>query len=140
MKAVGYQHSLPIQDETSLIDVELPRPSPSGRDLLVRVMAISVNPVDAKMRLRSEPQNGSHRVLGWDASGIVERVGPQVTLFNEGDPVFYAGAIDRQGTNAEFHLVDERLVGPKPQLSLSRGGGRGSAYGDYCLGDALRSP
>ena len=118
MKAVGYQHSLPIQDEASLIDVELPRPSPSGRDLLVRVLAISANPVDAKMRLRSEPQNSSPRVLGWDASGIVEAVGPEVTLFNCGDAVFYAGAIDRQGTNAEFHLVDERLVGPKPR-SLS---------------------
>ncbi len=81
-------------------------------------MAISVNPVDAKMRLRSEPQNGSPRVLGWDASGIVEAVGPEVTLFDRGDAVFYAGAIDRQGTNAEFHLVDERLVGPKPR-SLS---------------------
>ena len=115
MKAVGYQHSLPIQDEASLIDVELPRPSPSGRDLLVRVLAVSVNPVDAKMRLRSAPQKGSHRVLGWDASGIVEAVGPEATRFNPGDAIFYAGAIDRQGTNAEFHLVDERLVGPKPR-------------------------
>ena len=118
MKAVGYQHSLPIQDEASLIDIELPRPSPSGRELLVRVLAISVNPVDAKMRLRSAPQNGLHRVLGWDASGIVEDVGQEATLFKRGDAVFYAGAIDRQGTNAEFHLVDERLVGPKPR-SLS---------------------
>ena len=118
MKAVGYQHSLPIQDASSLMDVEVPRPLPSGRDLLVRVLAISVNPVDAKMRLRSAPQNGLHRVLGWDASGIVEDVGREATLFNRGDAVFYAGAIDRQGTNAEFHLVDERLVGPKPR-SLS---------------------
>jgi NADPH:quinone reductase len=118
VKAVGYQHSLPIQDEASLIDVEVPRPLPSGRDLLVRVLAISVNPVDAKMRLRSAPQDGLHRVLGWDASGIVEDVGREATLFNRGDAVFYAGAIDRQGTNAEFHLVDERLVGPKPR-SLS---------------------
>jgi zinc-binding alcohol dehydrogenase family protein len=100
------------------MDVEVPRPLPSGRDLLVRVLAISVNPVDAKMRLRSAPQNGLHRVLGWDASGIVEDVGPEATLFNRGAAVFYAGAIDRQGTNAEFHLVDERLVGPKPR-SLS---------------------
>jgi zinc-binding alcohol dehydrogenase family protein len=100
------------------MDVEVPRPLPSGRDLLVRVLAISVNPVDAKMRLRSAPQNGLHRVLGWDASGIVEDVGREATLFNRGDAVFYAGAIDRQGTNAEFHLVDERLVGPKPR-SLS---------------------
>lgn len=118
MKAVGYRHSLPIQDASSLMDVEVPRPLPSGRDLLVRVLAISVNPVDAKMRLRSAPQNGLHRVLGWDASGIVEDVGREATLFNYGDAVFYAGAIDRQGTNAEFHLVDERLVGPKPR-SLS---------------------
>ena len=118
MKAVGYRHSLPIQDASSLMDVEVPRPLPSGRDLLVRVLAISVNPVDAKMRLRSVPQNGLHRVLGWDASGIVEDVGREATLFNPGDAVFYAGAIDRQGTNAEFHLVDERLVGPKPR-SLS---------------------
>jgi NADPH:quinone reductase len=118
VKAVGYRHSLPIQDASSLMDVELPRPLPSGRDLLVRVLAISVNPVDAKMRLRSVPQNGLHRVLGWDASGIVEDVGREATLFNRGDAVFYAGAIDRQGTNAEFHLVDERLVGPKPR-SLS---------------------
>lgn len=118
MKAVGYQHSLPIQDASSLMDVEVARPLPSGRDLLVRVLAISVNPVDAKMRLRSAPQNGLHRVLGWDASGIVEDVGREATLFNRGDAVFYAGAIDRQGTNAEFHLVDERLVGPKPR-SLS---------------------
>jgi len=118
VKAVGYQHSLPIQDASSLMDVEVPRPLPSGRDLLVRVLAISVNPVDAKMRLRSAPQDGLHRVLGWDASGIVEDVGREATLFNRGDAVFYAGAIDRQGTNAEFHLVDERLVGPKPR-SLS---------------------
>ena len=118
MKAVGYRHSLPIQDASSLMDVEVPRPLPSGRDLLVRVLAISVNPVDAKMRLRSAPQNGLHRVLGWDASGIVEDVAREATLFNRGDAVFYAGAIDRQGTNAEFHLVDERLVGPKPR-SLS---------------------
>jgi NADPH:quinone reductase len=118
VKAVGYRHSLPIQDASSLIDVEVPRPLPSGRDLLVRVLAISVNPVDAKMRLRSAPQNGLHRVLGWDASGIIEDIGREATLFNPGDAVFYAGAIDRQGTNAEFHLVDERLVGPKPR-SLS---------------------
>ena len=118
MKAVGYRHSLPIQDASSLMDVEVPRPLPNGRDLLVRVLAISVNPVDAKMRLRSAPQNGLHRVLGWDASGIVEDVGREATLFNRGDAVFYAGAIDRQGTNAEFHLVDERLAGPKPR-SLS---------------------
>jgi zinc-binding alcohol dehydrogenase family protein len=118
VKAVGYHQSLPIQDASSLTDLDVPRPTPGSHDLLVRVLAVSVNPVDAKMRLRSAPQNGSPKVLGWDASGIVEDVGPEVTLFNPGDAVFYAGAIDRQGTNAEFHLVDERLAGPKPR-SLS---------------------
>jgi len=118
MKAVGYRHSLPIGEESSLIDMELPHPSPTGRDLLVRVCAVSVNPVDAKIRLGAQPQNGEHRVLGWDASGIVEAVGLEATLFKPGDAVFYAGAIDRPGTNAELHLVDERLVGPKPK-SLS---------------------
>ena len=118
MKAVGYRHSLPINEESSLIDMELPCPSPTGRDLLVRICAVSVNPVDAKIRLGFQPQNGEHRLLGWDASGIVEAAGPEATLFKPGDAVFYAGAIDRPGTNAELHLVDERLVGPKPK-SLS---------------------
>ena len=114
MKAVGYRHTLPIGENESLSDIELPRPVPGGRDLLVRVMAISVNPVDAKMRLRSKPNGAEYRVLGWDAAGVVEAVGAAVELFKVGDQVFYAGALERPGTNAEFHLVDERLVGPKP--------------------------
>jgi NADPH:quinone reductase len=114
MRAVGYQTSLPIHDPKSLVDIDLPRPSPSGRDLLVDVKAVSVNPVDTKVRKRAQPEAGAWKVLGWDAAGIVVEAGPQVSLFKPGDAVFYAGAINRPGTDAEFHLVDERIVGRKP--------------------------
>ncbi|MCW6508452.1 zinc-binding alcohol dehydrogenase family protein [Lichenifustis flavocetrariae] len=117
MRAVGYQTSRPIADPASLIDIELPKPSPNGRDLLVAIHAVSVNPVDTKVRKRAQPEAGQWKVLGWDAAGIVEAVGPEVKLFRPGDAVFYAGAIGRQGTNAEFHLVDERIVGHKPATS-----------------------
>jgi len=115
MRAVGYRQSQPIAAETSLIDLDLPEPKAAGRDLLVEVKAISVNPVDTKVRVRSQPAEGQTSVLGWDAAGIVKAVGPEVTGFKPGDAVFYAGAIDRPGSNAEFHLVDERIVGPKPK-------------------------
>lgn len=118
MRAIGYQHSLPISDPASLADIDLPRPEAAGHDLLVRIEAVSVNPVDTKVRLRAQPEAGQWKVLGWDAAGIVEAVGPEVTRFRPGDAVFYAGAIGRSGTNAEYHLVDERIVGPKP-ASLS---------------------
>ncbi len=115
MRAVAFQQSLPIEAESSLIDIELPRPEePSARDLLVEIKAVSVNPVDTKVRIRSLPEPGQPKVLGFDAAGIVRAVGPQVSLFRPGDEVFYAGSILRQGTNAEFHAVDERLVGRKP--------------------------
>jgi len=114
MKAVAYTRSLPIADPASLVDVELPDPSaPTGRDLLVRVEAVSVNPVDTKIRQRVDPQ-GQPKVLGWDAVGTVVAVGPETRLFRPGDAVFYAGAIDRPGSNAERQLVDERIVGRKP--------------------------
>ena len=115
MRAVGYRQSQPIAAETSLIDLDLPEPKAAGRDLLVEVKAVSVNPVDTKIRIRSQPAEGQASVLGWDAAGIVRSVGPEVTGFKPGDAVFYAGAIDRPGSNAEFHLVDERIVGPKPK-------------------------
>jgi len=115
MRAVGYRQSQPIAAETSLIDLDLPEPKAAGRDLLVEVKAVSVNPVDTKVRVRSQPAEGQTSVLGWDAAGIVKAVGPEVTGFKPGDAVFYAGAIDRPGSNAEFHLVDERIVGPKPK-------------------------
>jgi zinc-binding alcohol dehydrogenase family protein len=118
MRAVGYQDSLPIGSEASLVDIELPRPEARGRDILVSVRAVSVNPVDAKVRVRVQPEAESWKVLGWDAAGIIESVGPEVSLFKPGDEVFYAGALGRSGTNAEFHLVDERIVGRKPR-SLS---------------------
>ena len=114
MKAVAYTRSLPITDPTSLIDLDLPDPPPpTGRDLLVRVRAVSVNPVDTKIRRRNDPQ-GAPELLGWDAAGIVAAAGPEARLFHPGDQVFYAGAINRPGCNAELHLVDERIVGPKP--------------------------
>jgi zinc-binding alcohol dehydrogenase family protein len=114
MKAVGYRQPLPISEAASLIDVELPDPKPSGRDLLVGVKAVSVNPVDTKMRVRVAPKAGETKVLGWDASGVVVAAGPEATLFKPGDQVWYAGSIARPGTNSELHLVDERIVGKKP--------------------------
>lgn len=115
MKAIGYRASLPIDTPDSLIDVTLDTPVPTGRDLLVRIDAVSVNPVDVKLRANAAPADGALRVLGFDAAGTVEAVGPDVTLFRPGDAVFYAGAVDRPGANSEFHVVDERIVGPKPK-------------------------
>jgi NADPH2:quinone reductase len=114
MRAIGYQNPLPIEDSAALIDIELPKPAPKARYLLVEVRAVSVNPVDTKVRAGVKPEAGSWKVLGWDAAGTVAAVGPDVTLFEPGDDVFYAGALNRPGTNAEFHLVDERIVGNKP--------------------------
>lgn len=116
MKAVGYQKPQPIANAESLLDISLPEPVATGHDLLVEVKAISVNPVDTKVRSSGAPAEGqSYKVLGWDASGIVKAVGPDVTLFKPGDRVWYAGSIARPGTNAELHLVDERIVGHAPQ-------------------------
>jgi zinc-binding alcohol dehydrogenase family protein len=115
MKAVGYQKSLPVDDTNSLLDFETARPEPGGRDIRVAVKAISANPVDYKVRKRAAPPAGQTKILGYDAAGIVDAVGPDVTLFKPGDEVFYAGSILRQGTNSEFHLVDERIVGRKPK-------------------------
>ncbi|MFG1420289.1 zinc-binding alcohol dehydrogenase family protein [Roseixanthobacter liquoris] len=114
MRAVGYQLPLPIDDALALSDIELPRPTATGRDLLVQVQAVSVNPVDTKVRRRAGAEAGEWKVLGWDAAGIVVEAGPDASFFKPGDAVFYAGALGRQGTNAEFHLVDERIVGKKP--------------------------
>ncbi|MCR0984546.1 zinc-binding alcohol dehydrogenase family protein [Roseomonas populi] len=114
MRAIGYQASLPIEREDSLLDIDLPAPEPRGRDLLVEVRAVSVNPVDTKVRMRAAAEPGGYKVLGWDAAGIVKAVGPGATRFRPGDAVFYAGDITRPGTNAELHLVDERIVGTKP--------------------------
>ncbi|CAN5166317.1 zinc-binding alcohol dehydrogenase family protein [soil metagenome] len=115
MKAVGYKTSLPIDQADALFDFETARPVPTGRDILVAVKAVSVNPVDTKVRMRAVPRDGDTKILGYDAAGVVDSVGPDVTLFKAGDEVFYAGSILRQGTNAEFHLVDERIAGLKPK-------------------------
>jgi zinc-binding alcohol dehydrogenase family protein len=114
MKAVAYRRSLPITDAEALLDVTLPEPVVGGRDLLVRVEAVSVNPVDTKIRQRVDPQ-GADKVLGWDAAGTVVATGPEASLFKPGDRVYYAGALDRSGSNAELQLVDERIVGRRPK-------------------------
>ncbi|WNF47655.1 zinc-binding alcohol dehydrogenase family protein [Pseudomonas sp. SG20056] len=114
MKAVAYYHSLPADHADALLDVELPTPTPGPRDLLVEVKAISVNPVDTKIRRNVAPEDGAAKVLGWDASGIVKAVGSEVSLFQPGDRVYYAGAINRAGANSELHVVDERIVGHMP--------------------------
>lgn len=115
MRAVAYKIPQPISAETSLIDVDLPIPEARGRDLLVEVKAVSVNPVDVKVRASATPEPDQLKILGWDAAGIVKAVGPDVTFFKPGDEVFYAGTINRPGSNSEFHLVDERIVGRKPK-------------------------
>jgi NADPH2:quinone reductase len=116
MKAVGYKNPLPIDDPKSLLDVEVPFPHATGRDLLVEVRAVSVNPVDVKVRASAKPDDHDGcKILGWDAAGVVKQVGPECSLFKSGDEVYYAGSLARPGTNAEFHLVDERIVGKKPK-------------------------
>lgn len=115
MKAIVFtQHGLPIDDPAALYDSELPQPVPGARDLLVEVQAVSVNPVDTKIRAGSG-STGQPRVLGWDAVGIVREVGTAVSLFQPGDEVYYAGAIDRPGSYSQLQLVDERIVGHKPR-------------------------
>ena len=118
MRAIGFKECGSIDREDALIDVEIPDAVAGPRDLLVRVKAISVNPVDTKVRAAAKPRDGQPMILGYDASGIVESVGAEVTLFAPGDEVYYAGTIARPGTNAELHAVDERIVAHKPR-SLS---------------------
>jgi len=117
MRAVGYRVAGPLTAERALEDIEIAEPEPGPRDLLVDVAAVSVNPVDVKLRAAVQPESG-HRILGFDAAGVVRAVGGEVSLFRPGDRVYYAGSLDRPGTNAERHVVDERIVGPMP-ASLS---------------------
>ena len=114
MKAVAYKTPGPIDREDALQDITLETPKAAGRDLLVAIKAVSVNPVDTKLRMRRAPEGSEWRVLGFDAAGTVEAIGPDVRNFKPGDAVFYAGSIVRPGTNSEYHLVDERIVGRKP--------------------------
>jgi zinc-binding alcohol dehydrogenase family protein len=118
MKAIGYTQSLPISDPLSLSDIELKQPIAAGHDLLVKINAIAVNPVDCKIRQNVAPEGDEYKVIGWDAVGEVLAIGGSVNHFNPGDRVFYAGDLNRQGSNAEYQIVDERLVGNKPK-SLS---------------------
>ena len=120
MKAIGFRTSLPISDTDSFIEFEAPKPIPAGRDLLVKVAAVSVNPVDTKIRQNSARDTvlDTPKIIGWDAVGTVEAVGDEVSLFSAGDQVYYAGDITRAGSNAEYQLVDERITGKKPK-SLS---------------------
>lgn len=113
MKAIVYsQNALPIADEHALYELDVPKPHPGAHDLLVKIRAIAVNPVDTKVRIGSPTE--TPRILGWDAVGTVEAVGEQVSLFKPGDEVFYAGSITRPGSYAEYSLVDERIAGKKP--------------------------
>lgn len=118
MKAIGYTQSLPINDPASLIDIELPQPTATGYDLLVKVASIAVNPVDYKIRQNVAADDGEYKVLGWDAVGEVVATGELVSHFTPGDMVYYAGDLNRPGSNAQYQLVDERIVGNKPK-SLS---------------------
>ena len=122
MKAIGLKQSLPINEEESFIAFETEIPKPEGQDLLIKVQANSVNPVDYKIRLNAAKDQvlDSPKIIGWDAVGIVEAVGEGGSLFNVGDAVFYAGDLTRSGSNAEYQLVDERIVGRKPgNLSIA---------------------
>jgi len=120
MKAIGFFKTDPQTGAESLRDIEVPKPSPTGHDLLVKIEAVSVNPVDVKTRSRVPADKKDATVLGFDGAGVVESVGDQVKNFKPGDEVFYAGTLVRPGTYAEYHLVDERIVGPKPKsLSFS---------------------
>lgn len=118
MKAIGYTTSLPISDDNALQNLNVDTPSATGRDVLVKIHAIAVNPVDCKIRQRVSPSEGEVKVLGWDAVGEVTEVGEHVEQFAVGDRVFYAGDLTRQGSNAEFQLVDERIIAKAPS-SLS---------------------
>ena len=118
MKAVGFTHYLPVEDTNAFLDLEIDKPAPKGHDILVAVKAVAINPVDTKVRAPKDKVEDQARIIGYDASGVVKAVGSAVTLFKPGDEVYYAGDITRSGTNAEFHLVDERIVGRRP-TSLS---------------------
>jgi NADPH2:quinone reductase len=137
MRAVGFQSPKTPEIPVVLTDTELPKPVPQGRDLLVEIKAISVNPIDTKVRKSFRPATGEWRVLGWDAAGVVVGAGPDATHFKPGDEVYYSGAIGRPGTNAEYNLVDEQIVGRKPKIVvLDRSCSASADFADG-LGDAV---
>ncbi|MBB1129102.1 zinc-binding alcohol dehydrogenase family protein [Limosilactobacillus balticus] len=115
MKAIGFSEHLDIKDPKSLFEFETPKPTPKGHDLLVKVNAVSVNPVDVGVRRSGHGKLSKPKIIGWDACGIIEKVGSQVSLFSPGDRVYYAGSFKRSGSNSEYQLVDERIVGNAPK-------------------------
>ncbi|HEX7643341.1 MAG TPA: zinc-binding alcohol dehydrogenase family protein [Burkholderiaceae bacterium] len=115
MKAVAYTRNQAISAPESLFDLELPAPEPGEFDLLVEVKAVSVNPVDVKIRANVAPENGTPKVIGWDVAGVVRAIGAKVSLFKPGDKVWYAGSLVRPGANSELHVVDERIAGHMPK-------------------------
>ncbi|RCK41596.1 zinc-binding alcohol dehydrogenase family protein [Thalassospira xiamenensis] len=114
MKAIGLYKAAPVETDGLFREIDMETPNAEGRDILVRVKGVAVNPVDFKVR-RGKADDGNFKILGWDAAGVVEAVGENVTLFRPGDAVWYAGDVTRSGSNAQFQLVDERIVGPKPK-------------------------
>ncbi len=115
LKAVGLYKYLPIDQKDALLDLDIDKPSPQGNEILVNVHAVAVNPVDTKMRAPQDKVEDSPRILGWDVAGVVDATGPNTSLFQPGDEVFYAGSFVKPGCNSEFHIVDERIVGAKPK-------------------------
>mgnify|MGYP001398517850 CR=1 FL=1 len=115
IRAVGFQEALPISDPQSLFDFTMEKPQVKGHDLLVKIQAVSVNPIDTAVRRNTKSKLAQPKILGWDAIGLVETVGEKVSLFKPGDQVFYAGDFKRNGSNAQYQLVDERLVGHAPK-------------------------
>ena len=117
MRAVGFKTSLPITDPQSFIDFETTKPAPKGYELLVKIKAIAVNPVDYKIRKNAAKDTvlAAPKIIGWDACGVVESVGEKVSIFKIGDEVYYAGDITKSGCNAEYQVIDERIVGRKPK-------------------------
>ena len=115
MKAIGFNRPLPVSNPEALLDIELPEPELRPHDILVAVQAVSVNPADVKVRAAHTPAAGQYRVLGYDAAGIVQAVGSEVRHFKVGDEVYYAGAINRQGSNAQLQAVDARIAAKKPR-------------------------
>ncbi len=117
MKAIGFRTSLDIKEENSFMEFELVKPIAKAKDLLIKIKAIAVNPVDYKIRKNSAKDTvlENPKIIGWDAVGIIEEIGNEVSLFKVGDEVFYAGDITKQGCNAEYQIIDERIVGKKPK-------------------------